>query len=584
MCFAGKKGKKAKGKAVSLQDFLAQTPGNGDSPALSAALNPPKRSYLNWGDEQDDEPNMPTPLLQLPTAPRASRNFDDDSVPRSGPFLAYLSNLPYDLDEDGLADFFGELALVSVRMPREDGGRSRGYGYVEFETREDLIDAISMPDPTINNRHIRIDVSTESDRRQRQGGRYGDREPLSAGESNWRRAGPGGPPGGDRGGDRGGFGGDRDRDRGNSRFGQARDAPSRDTNSDWRVGERPAFEDGGGSRRGGDDRDFRDRYGGRRSNYEERGGRDRDGPRRDASPQKERPKLQLQPRTLPIEPIVVAREEGAADAEEERERRSPSPVRAKPVPAAAIFGAAKPVDTAAREREIEERLERERAEERRLREEARDKARKEQDEEREGGGAEERQAQDEGEEEATKPAPKPAIMSWRRERDDQEDGAPPQGSSFRRHTSPRRDDRDRRDDRRGGGFRGGDDRRDDRDRDRRTGDYGGRGGAPRTGDRERRMDRNDRRDGDRGGRDWNRDRGDRDQVQQGGNGGRWNEGTEQENEHRKDNGLTEEEREKRLAEKMPKHKPPEGPNLSVSNKFAFLGGDDDEGEEADGAN
>lgn len=30
-------------------------------------------------------------------------------------------------------------------------------------------------------------------------------------------------------------------------------------------------------------------------------------------------------------------------------------------------------------------------------------------------------------------------------------------------------------------------------------------------------------------------------------------------EDRQDNGLTEEEREKRLAEKMPKHKPPEGP-------------------------
>ncbi len=49
---------------------------------------------------------------------------------------------------------------------------------------------------------------------------------------------------------------------------------------------------------------------------------------------KERPKLQLQPRTLPVEEV------GA------------------PIPAASssIFGAAKPVNTAAREREIEERL------------------------------------------------------------------------------------------------------------------------------------------------------------------------------------------------------------------------------------
>lgn len=35
---------------------------------------------------------------------------------------------------------------------------------------------------------------------------------------------------------------------------------------------------------------------------------------------------------------------------------TPPPVTATPVPAANIFGAAKPVDTSAKEREIEERL------------------------------------------------------------------------------------------------------------------------------------------------------------------------------------------------------------------------------------
>lgn len=481
--FAGKKGKKTKGKAVSLQDFLAQTPSNGSESALAAVLNPPKSRYLNWADDQEDEPNMPTPLIQLPSGPRASRTFDDDSVPKSGPFLAYLSNLPYDLDEEGLEDFFSQLAIVSVRMPREDGGRSRGYGYVEFETREDLIDAISLPDPTINNRHIRIDVSTENDRRQRQGqGRYGDREPLSAGESNWRRGGPSNDDGGGRG------GGDREY-RGNSRY--SSQTPARDTNTDWRTSERPAFDDAP-SRRGGDDRDgggFRERYGGRRSGYEERGSRD--GPmRRDASPPKERPKLQLQPRTLPIEPIVVAKVED----EEEESRRSPSPPRPKPVPAANIFGAAKPVDTAAREKEIEERLEKERQEERRLREEARDKARAEAEDgeaaavaTEEGVDAPEKSQQ---EEKKVEEKPKPAMVSWRRQTDDEE---PPRQTAFRRHTSPRRgddrrggDDRDRRDDRRGDDRRGGGGGYRD---DRRAGEYGR--GGPRDGDRDRRMDRNE---------------------------------------------------------------------------------------------
>lgn len=50
---------------------------------------------------------------------------------------------------------------------------------------------------------------------------------------------------------------------------------------------------------------------------------------------KERRKLQLAPRTKPIEPV-------------------PPPSEA--VSSSSIFGGAKPVDTAAREREIEERL------------------------------------------------------------------------------------------------------------------------------------------------------------------------------------------------------------------------------------
>lgn len=475
---------------------MAQTPSNGES-TLESVLHPPKSRYLNWADAEDDESsNMPTPLINLPTGPRASRTFDDDSVPKSGPFLAYLSNLPYDLDEEGLEDFFSQMALVSVRMPREDGGRSRGYGYVEFETREDLISAISLPDPTINNRHIRIDVSTENDRRQRQGGRYGDREPLSAGESNWRRGGPGGGGSDDRGGDRGG-------DRG-SRYGSSSQTTSRDTNSDWRTADRPAFDDAPPMRRGGDrDRDggdregggFRERYGGRRSNYEEReggggGAWERGGPRRDASPPKERPKLQLQPRTLPVEPIVVA--------EVEREsRRSPSPPRAKPVPAANIFGSAKPVDTAAREREIEERLEKERQEEKRLREEARAREQEEKKAEEEAAEKVDEEKKDEEKsekgtsEDGKAAAPKPAIMSWRRTTDDAENGGERQPTSFRDRRDDRRgDDRDRRggDDRRGGGYR--DDRRDDR----RAGEFS-RGGpprsgdAPRGGDRDRRMDR-----------------------------------------------------------------------------------------------
>lgn len=58
-----------------------------------------------------------------------------------------------------------------------------------------------------------------------------------------------------------------------------------------------------------------------------------------------RPKLQLQPRTKPIDPIII-----------KEEQQSAAQTAATPASSTNIFGAAKPVDTTAREREIEERL------------------------------------------------------------------------------------------------------------------------------------------------------------------------------------------------------------------------------------
>lgn len=48
----------------------------------------------------------------------------------------YVGNLPYSADDDALRELFeqhGQTASVSVIVDRETG-RSRGFGFVEFET------------------------------------------------------------------------------------------------------------------------------------------------------------------------------------------------------------------------------------------------------------------------------------------------------------------------------------------------------------------------------------------------------------------------------------------------------------------
>ena len=84
----------------------------------------------------------------LPTAPRAARgsDIDDAKMPSGPPYTAYIANLPYDIEVEDVSKFFHGLSVKSVRLPREggDGGRLRGFGYAEFETRQDLVDALTQ--------------------------------------------------------------------------------------------------------------------------------------------------------------------------------------------------------------------------------------------------------------------------------------------------------------------------------------------------------------------------------------------------------------------------------------------------------
>ena len=51
-------------------------------------------------------------LSALPTAPRASRNaVDSKNLPSEPPYTAFLGNLPYDVEENDIIEFFGNLKV-----------------------------------------------------------------------------------------------------------------------------------------------------------------------------------------------------------------------------------------------------------------------------------------------------------------------------------------------------------------------------------------------------------------------------------------------------------------------------------------
>uniref|UniRef100_A0A8C1A6Z8 Eukaryotic translation initiation factor 4B n=1 Tax=Cyprinus carpio carpio TaxID=630221 RepID=A0A8C1A6Z8_CYPCA len=374
---------KKKGKTLTLTDFLADDSGGNAPPSYA----PPKPT--SWADETDDlEGDVTTswhteddvyrapPIDRsiLPTAPRAARepNIDRSRLPRSPPYTAFLGNLPYDVSEESIKNFFRGLSISAVRLPREPSNpeRLKGFGYAEFDDIESLLRALSLNEENLGNRRIRVDIADQSNEKERDdrsvSGRDRNRSERDMGpdktDSDWRARPKSDSDDGPR---RDDAFGERSRDRyesdrsrdgqrwdndrydgGRDRYRERYDDRERkdyDRGYDSRGGGRRPF--GSGFRRDYDDRRddgrgsgerYGDRYGDREERYERRDERreDRGGPT-------QRPKLNLKPRSVPKE-----------------EEQSSGPI-ASSGRAASIFGGAKPVDTAAKEREVEERLKKE---------------------------------------------------------------------------------------------------------------------------------------------------------------------------------------------------------------------------------
>uniref|UniRef100_A0A673IV05 Eukaryotic translation initiation factor 4B n=1 Tax=Sinocyclocheilus rhinocerous TaxID=307959 RepID=A0A673IV05_9TELE len=379
MAASAKKNKK-KGKTLTLTDFLAEDSG-GNAPPSYAPTKP-----TSWADETDDlEGDVTTswhteddvyrapPIDRsiLPTAPRAARepNIDRSRLPRSPPYTAFLGNLPYDVTEESIQNFFRGLSISAVRLPREPSNpeRLKGFGYAEFDDIESLLRALSLNEENLGNRRIRVDIADQSNEKERDerssSGRDRNRSERDFGpdktDSDWRARPKSDTDDGPR---RDEAFGERSRDRyesdryrdgqrwdndrydgGRDRYRERYDDRERRDNDrgyDSRGGGRRPF--GSGFRRDYDDRRddgrgsgerYGDRYGDREERYERR-----DEKHEDSGPL-QRPKLNLKPRSVPKE-----------------EDRGPSVSSGR---AASIFGGAKPVDTAAKEREVEERLKKE---------------------------------------------------------------------------------------------------------------------------------------------------------------------------------------------------------------------------------
>lgn len=82
-------------------------------------------------------------------------------------FRIYVGNLPYSVkEEDGLKAFFPGATGATVVMTPD--GRSKGFGFVDFENENDFKGALAMNGKEMDGRALRIDEARP--REDRSGG------------------------------------------------------------------------------------------------------------------------------------------------------------------------------------------------------------------------------------------------------------------------------------------------------------------------------------------------------------------------------------------------------------------------------
>ncbi len=98
----------------------------------------------------------------------------------------YVGNLPYTVTEDDLRGLFAQAGTVkSIALINDrDTGRSKGFGFVEFETNEDAQKAISMFNGTqLQDRTLTVNQARPREERPMGGYRQGNRGGRSGGRS-----------------------------------------------------------------------------------------------------------------------------------------------------------------------------------------------------------------------------------------------------------------------------------------------------------------------------------------------------------------------------------------------------------------
>ncbi|KAL5114162.1 Eukaryotic translation initiation factor 4B [Pleosporales sp. CAS-2024a] len=132
------------------------------------------------------------------TADRGFAMREELPLPSKPPYTAHLGNLSFDATEGDVNDFFAECEVTNVRIVEDKLDRKpKGFGYVEFGSVEGLKRALALSGTQFQGRNVRVSVAEPPK----------DGRPEVREITDWTRKGPlPDLPGQRRTSDRGGFG------------------------------------------------------------------------------------------------------------------------------------------------------------------------------------------------------------------------------------------------------------------------------------------------------------------------------------------------------------------------------------------
>ncbi|OAQ62399.1 RNA recognition motif containing protein [Pochonia chlamydosporia 170] len=353
-------------------------------------------------------------------------------LPDKPPFTAHLGNLAYDATNESVTEFFEGCEVVSVRIIEDrEMQRPKGFGYVEFGDLEGLKKALTLDGQSFNGRMIKIKIADPPRGGDSRGGE------SSRDLSDWTRKGPLPDLPGRRAGPGSDFGGERERRPPRDPAAEPR-AP-REMNWERRgpLAPLPPQEGGPGPRDGSRTRPAPEGLGERGESH--RGSRQGSASWGEGRQDGSRPPRREQPERAPTaaEKDFQWRSNMRPDAPKPQEETESPASPTAPAPAqggrprlnlqkrtvseatdaaattpsgdakASPFGAARPINTAAREQEIEEKRQiaiREKREADEKAKEERKLAKQAAAEKEEAAAAAAAQAEEAAKEEAAKPA------------------------------------------------------------------------------------------------------------------------------------------------------------------------------------